>query len=269
MNLKTENTTFVPIKSTNLLRKPMPDIPIGHKLTILDSVDSSNNYAMALLKEQRAVHGEAWFALEQTAGKGQRGKQWLSQPASNIMVSIVLKTNGLAVSDLFYLSMAMAIGTRDWMAQHTGDETTIKWPNDLYWRDRKAGGILIENKWSGSEWQYAVVGIGINVNQVAFQEVGRKTVSLRQITGKTYDLMDELHQLFSHLEIRWQQLMAGEKAAIHTAYEENLFGKGQLCRFKRNNIVFESRVLGVQPSGELLTRDHSDRIFRVGEVEWV
>ncbi|MCG7860679.1 biotin--[acetyl-CoA-carboxylase] ligase, partial [Flavihumibacter sediminis] len=94
-------------------------------------VDSSNNYAMGQVQLRKAEHGSAYFALEQTAGKGQRGKQWQSEPATNIMVSIVLETSQLASSDLFYLSMAMALGARDWLAKHTGEETRVKWPNDL------------------------------------------------------------------------------------------------------------------------------------------
>jgi BirA family biotin operon repressor/biotin-[acetyl-CoA-carboxylase] ligase len=267
--LKTENTTFVPIKSTNLLRNPMPHYPIGHKLTILDSVDSSNNYAMGQVQLRKAEHGSAYFALEQTAGKGQRGKQWQSEPATNIMVSIVLETSQLASSDLFYLSMAMALGARDWLAKHAGEETRVKWPNDLFWRDRKAGGILIENKWSGSEWQFAIVGLGINVNQVVFEETGRKPVSLRQITGKTYDLMEDTRKLFENLELRWKQLLDGKRSKLHEDYQAYLFGKGKICRFRKNTIVFESLVVGVDSNGELLTRDKTDRRFRVGEIEWV
>lgn len=247
----------------------MPHYPIGHKLTILDSVDSSNNYAMGQVQSQKAEHGSAYFALEQTAGKGQRGKQWQSEPATNIMVSIVLETSQLASSDLFYLSMAMALGAHDWLAKHAGEETRVKWPNDLFWRDRKAGGILIENKWSGSDWQFAVVGLGINVNQVVFEETGRKPVSLRQITGKTYDLMQETRKLFENLELRWQQLQDGERSILYEDYQTHLFGKGKICRFRKNNIVFESLVLGVDSNGELLTRDKTDRRFRVGEIEWI
>ena len=247
----------------------MPHSPIGHKLTILDSVDSSNNYAMGQLQAQKAEHGEAYFALQQTAGKGQRGKHWQSEPAANIMVSIVLETSPLASSDLFYLSMAMALGARDWMAGHAGEETRLKWPNDLYWRDRKAGGILIENKWAGSEWQFAVVGMGINVNQVVFEESERKPVSLRQITGKTFDLMEEIKALFISLENRWQQLLNGKKGELFAAFNEFLFARGESCRFRKNNIVFESLVVGVDTNGELLTRDQTDRSFRVGEVEWL
>ncbi|WP_290790585.1 biotin--[acetyl-CoA-carboxylase] ligase [Flavihumibacter sp. UBA7668] len=247
----------------------MPIYPIGHQLTILETVDSSNNYAMGQLQEQKAVHGQVYFALEQTAGKGQMGKQWISEPASNIMVSIVLETRQLAHSDQFYLSMAMALGCQRWFGEYAGDETRVKWPNDLYWRDRKAGGILIENKWLGPEWQFAVVGIGINLNQTSFPETPRKAVSLRQITGRKMDLLQELRLLCQTLEYRWQQLLNGKHKEIHRDYLLHLFGRDQLCRMRKNNIVFETRILGVTETGELQTRDSLDRQFKVGEVEWL
>lgn len=247
----------------------MPIYPIGHQLTILETVDSSNNYAMGQVQQQAAAHGQAYFALEQTAGKGQMGKRWFTDPATNILLSIVLETTGLAGSDQFYLSMAMALGCRDWFAGHAGEETRVKWPNDLYWRDRKAGGILIENKWLGQEWQFAVVGMGINMNQTGFPEATRRPVSLKQITGKSMDLLSEVRALCASLEHRWQQLVSGEKQRIWLDYQAHLFGVGRICRFRKNNIVFDSRVNGVSTSGELLTSDSVDRSFKVGEIEWI
>ncbi|WP_290709315.1 biotin--[acetyl-CoA-carboxylase] ligase [Flavihumibacter sp. CACIAM 22H1] len=247
----------------------MPIYTIGHQLTILETVDSSNNYAMGQLQEQKAVHGQVYFALEQTAGKGQMGKQWISEPASNIMASIVLETSGLAHSDQFFLSMAMALGCRHWFAEYAGEETLVKWPNDLYWRDRKAGGILIENKWLGAEWQFAVVGIGININQKVFPDTPRKAVSLRQITGREMDLLQELRRLCNSLELRWQQLLHGRYKEIFSDYQRYLFGRDQLCRLRKNNIVFETRIKGVSITGELQTQDQVDRQFKVGEIEWL
>ena len=92
-----------------------------------------------------AQHGMAVFTHEQTAGKGQRGRKWTSQKDLNIALSILLKPYPLSVPDQFKLSVCIAVSSWDLFAQYAGDETRIKWPNDLYWSDRKAGGILIEN----------------------------------------------------------------------------------------------------------------------------
>ena len=107
------------------------------------------------------------------------------------MQSIGLETNDLSAADLFPLSMAMALGAYDWFREKAGEEACIKWPNDLYWRDRKAGGILIENLWTAGHWQFAIVGMGINLNQRSFDPAVKNPLSLLQITGRTYDRLQE------------------------------------------------------------------------------
>lgn len=256
-------------KVTKLLRNAMPVQHIGQPLTVLESVDSSNNYAMGRVHARLASHGEAFFAQEQTAGKGQRGRQWVTRPGENIMVSIVLDCAKLNPNAPFMLSMAMALACSDWFSSLAGDEVSLKWPNDLYWRDRKAGGILIENLWSGSNWQFAIVGIGININQVEFDPMAKKPVSLKQITGKNFDLMHCLADLFQALEKRWQQLMAARSDQILEDYNNILFMRGMIARIRKDSAIFETTIMGVTRYGELFTKDTLERSFAVGEIDWV
>jgi BirA family biotin operon repressor/biotin-[acetyl-CoA-carboxylase] ligase len=264
-----ENLTFATIKSTNLLLNPMSVHHIGFPLTILQTVDSSNNYAMAKAHARATSHGEAFFALEQTAGKGQMGKQWLSRKGENIILSIVLETARLSPDAGFLLSMCLAMGCHDWLSGYTGDETSIKWPNDLYWRDRKAGGILIENVWTGSVWQFAIAGFGINVNQSKFEEAARRPVSIKQITGKDTDLLKAVTDLCNYLEQRWQQLLTDSKEQILEEYNARLYSKGKTVKLRYKEEILETIILGVNLSGELMTGGDSQRNFRVGEVEWI
>lgn len=247
----------------------MADYPIGHQLTILETVDSSNNYAMGQVKAGRANHGTVYFALEQTAGKGQWGRSWIAEPGVNIMMSIVLETTAVARFPPFSLSMAVALACHDWMTQQAKAECYLKWPNDLYWRDRKAGGILIENKWAGAEWQFAVVGIGINLNQTQFSPLARKPVSMKQITGREYDLMASVREVLECLEVRWQQLCSAQLETLRREYEGVLWGMGKVCTFRKEGISFSATVTGVAESGELLTDRSPQNGFRVGELEWL
>lgn len=247
----------------------MASLTIGNQFTVLDSVDSSNNYAMALARSGGARQGDVFFAMQQTAGKGQRGRQWITAHGVNIMQSIVLETNDLSAADLFPLSMAMALGAYDWFREKAGEEACIKWPNDLYWRDRKAGGILIENLWTAGHWQFAIVGMGINLNQRSFDPAVKNPVSLLQITGRTYDLLQEAALLCACLDKRWRQLLAGDQAALHAGFESVLYKKGQTVRLKKDNRVFETLVQGVSRQGELITRDALEHRFAVGSVEWL
>lgn len=253
---------------------------IGEPLIVLSSVDSTNNYAMAQVREGLAGHGTAYFALEQTAGKGQRGKSWITRPGENIMVSIVIQPVGLQTSQQFLLSMAIALACYDFFKKYAGDETRIKWPNDLYWRDRKAAGILIENRveglqgtgngrQNGGNWSWAVAGMGININQTVFAPGVRNPVSLKQITGKEFAVVELVKELCIAVEDRWQMLMSGKQAEIFRDYHGALYKLNDTVKLKKEDSVFETMVCGVSSTGKLLTKDFMEREFEVGEVEWV
>jgi BirA family biotin operon repressor/biotin-[acetyl-CoA-carboxylase] ligase len=245
-------------------------LPIGHSFIELESVDSTNNYAMAQASAGLASHGTLFFAYDQWAGKGQRGKVWTSIPGENIILSAVLQPVPLPVTQPFPLSACVALACRDFFSRYGGGEqTTIKWPNDLYWRDRKAGGILIESSLSGNQWALAVAGMGININQVQFPGTVRNPVSLRQITGQVFDVLKLARELGECLDRRYRTLESGEEAPLVEEYNNHLYKRGQSIRLKKGTAVFETVVEGVSAQGELLTRDVLERRFQFGEVEWV
>ena len=247
---------------------PVTSNPIGHPFIVLPTVDSTNNYAMAQVQLGGIFHGTTWFALEQTAGKGQRGKSWLTAPNENIMLSIVIFPP-LKAAEKFLLSAVVALACYDFYKKYAGDETTVKWPNDLYWRDRKAGGILIENSFRGAEWLHAIVGIGININQTLFGEGQANAVSLKQITGKTFDIIQLAQELCRFIENRYQSLGKEKATAIVQQYEQALYKMNQPVKLKKGNRAFETYIKGVSPDGCLLTFDSIEHRFEFGEVEWI
>ena len=111
---------------------------------------------MGLVHAGMAQHGVAVFTHEQTKGKGQRHKQWTATANENIILSIIIEP-GLSIDRQFLLSMYTAVAVQNFFAHYAGNDTKIKWPNDLYWRDRKAGGILIDNIVTGFNWKYAII----------------------------------------------------------------------------------------------------------------
>ncbi len=150
--------------------------------SILDSVDSTNNYAIEKIKHGFGINGKAWFANDQWGGKGQRGKTWESEPGKNIILSITSKPNPLFAENPFYFSALVAATCRNFIAGLTSTPVKIKWPNDLYINDRKAGGVLIENIYKGNSWEWAVIGIGININQIEFGSENNKTSIFKEKT---------------------------------------------------------------------------------------
>ena len=176
-----------------------PNILIGVPLIELSTIDSTNIYAMAQIKAGLAKSGSCFRADFQTHGKGQHGRVWESAKGQNMICSYILELKNLDVlkkwtpTDQMGFSAAIAVGARTFFAAFAGSETKIKKPNDIYFRDRKAGGILIENLVRGKEWTWAVIGIGMNINQTAFSSaavnsVSSNPISLQEITNQSWDV---------------------------------------------------------------------------------
>ena len=247
-----------------------PGQPIGHSVVELQSVDSTNNYAMAQVHAGLASHGMVYMAQQQLAGRGQRGKKWETAPGQNLTLSIALTPGLLKLKEHFMLNAAVALGCRDFLCSLVPDpeEIKIKWPNDLYWRDRKAGGILMESVSKGHDWLFAIAGIGINVNQVSFPEYLPNPVSIKKITGREYWVPNLAALLFGFMESRYRQLLGGEYALLLADYNQVLYKRGESVHLRKENMVFDTIISHVQQGGQLITHDSIERSFEFGEVLW-
>lgn len=245
---------------------------IGNPFFELSEVDSTNNYAMRQAQAHLAEHGTTWFAQYQTAGKGQRGKPWNATPGTNIMMSVLLTPTFLPIENQFLLNVAVALACFDLFNVYTVGNTCIKWPNDIYWKDRKAGGILIENVIQGKEWKYSIAGIGININQTFFPSELPNPVSLKQITGRTYDPVELARQLCKYLEHRWLQLCGTNKTSLLSDYCAYLYKKEQSVKFRKENVEFDAVVKSVNARGELIVEkneDGAELALTFGSVKWI
>ena len=255
----------------------------------LQSVDSTNNYAFAQIHAGLAHHGSAFFAHEQVRGKGQRGKLWKAERDANIILSIVINPKPLLLSQQFQLSACVAVSAWQLFKQYAGDDTAIKWPNDIYWQDRKAGGILVEGivgkkeaLWQVTElgqsspgtqdtadWKWAIAGMGININQVGFPEELKNPVSLKQITGKDHDPFNLAKELYLILNKNLTDLIANGFDNIYDLYVNCLYKKDKTVKFKKGSRVFNATVKKVTKSGSLLVQHSIEEEFNFGELEWL
>ena len=204
-----------------------PNVILGVPLIELSTIDSTNIYAMAQIKLGLAESGSCFRADYQTHGKGQHGRIWESSKGQNILCSYILELEKLddlkkwTPTDQIGFSAAIALGARAFFAGFAGSETKIKKPNDIYFSDRKAGGILIENLVRGKEWTWTVIGIGMNINQSSFSSaavnsVSSNPISLQEITNKIWDLkqmQQHLSEALSNAIQNWLQL--GEAATLN------------------------------------------------------
>lgn len=250
---------------------------IGTPFIELESIDSTNNYALSRIHAGLARHGTAFFAHEQVAGKGQRGKVWKAEKDTSIITTVVIDPYPLSPGSQFQLSACTALSACEWLENYAGDDTKIKWPNDLYWQDRKAGGVLIENIIGGintdgkrgSGWQWAIAGIGININQGKFPEGLGNPVSLRQITGKEYNTVTLVEELYDRIDKNWKKLIKEGFNEIYDRYLHRLYKKDQSVKFKKGNRIFEATIKNVSESGLLVVQHAMEEEFRTGEVEWL
>lgn len=244
-------------------------MPRSGFLQILESVDSTNNYAMGQVHAGLASHGMGWFALEQTAGKGQRGKNWKTSKGENITMSVVLEPELFGTVKPFLLSVAVALACYDLFKKYAGEDTRIKWPNDLYWRDRKAGGILIENVYHGKTWKWAVAGTGININQTTFDPALPNPVSLKQVTGRNFDVAGLANELLDRILGNISSIIEGGSQELLKRYNEGLFKRGETVLLVENGREIRTTIRAVSEDGFLITSDTVDRRFDFGSVEWV
>ena len=136
----------------------------GKFLIHLPSVGSTNDYAKSYMAITSPIDGTVILADEQLAGRGQSGNSWISQSNENLTFSLIYHTSFLNATEQFYLNMAVCLGIWSMVNRHEEKDITIKWPNDIYVKDKKIAGILIENTISGMQLKYSVIGIGLNVN---------------------------------------------------------------------------------------------------------
>jgi len=216
-----------------------PNVILGAPLIELSTIDSTNIYAMTQIKEGLAKSGSCYTADFQTNGKGQHGRVWESSKGQNLLCSYILELNTLDAlkkwtpADQIGFSAAIALGARAFFAAFAGSETKIKKPNDIYFSDRKAGGILIENLVRGQEWTWAVIGIGMNINQTEFSpealnSVSSNPISLQEITNQSWDvkkMQQHLSEALNDAIHDWLQF--GEEATLKTL-EQHIIELDQL-----------------------------------------
>lgn len=237
---------------------------------LVDEIDSTNNYMKSLLLKQKVKEGTIISADFQTGGRGQRGNGWLSEKGKNLLFSIVLYPDTVKANGQFVISQMVSLAVADFLRKYT-DGITIKWPNDIYWQDKKICGILIENTLEGDEIKESVCGIGINLNQESFDSSLPNPVSLKQITGEYYEQSIMLEEVRELLFSYYEQLRRGEIQIIAENYRDSLFRKTGYHLFNDNTNDFIARIKDVVSDGTLVlqTENGNERRFAFKEVRYV
>lgn len=243
---------------------------IGSRFIFKENLDSTNNYAYRLLQEDLLPEGTVVHTNFQSAGKGRKDHSWESEDGKNLLISVVLYPCQILPEDQFIISMIISLGICDFLRRFAED-CKIKWPNDIYVANDKIAGILIENSISGNLIGSTIAGIGLNINQEKFLSDAPNPVSLRILTGKTYDTGIFLQQLVAKLDRRYEQLLSGKLSKIRTEYISSLYQLNEWHNYKTDSGMLYGRIISVTGSGRLQIKDSWNNIheFSFGEVDFM
>lgn len=235
----------------------------------LETVDSTNNYLKRLLQKDSFAEGTIVASKKQLDGKGQQGNSWESEANKNLTFSIFLKPNLLA-ENMFIISKLISISIVEALSKHN-IETSIKWPNDIYFNDSKLGGILIENQLIGSKIKHSIIGVGINVNQLKFVSDAPNPVSIANIIGQEVNVEVVLESILNQLNVNYSQFNEHEIDQINKSYFKHLFRKKNYHKYIANDNTFEARIKHIANDGELIleTKNNKTLSFYFKEVEFV
>lgn len=251
----------------------METLFVGRNIIFLPEVDSTNSYAISLLKNVNVVEGTVVYTKHQTAGKGQRGNNWNAEPASNTTASVILKPSFLELKKHFILYQIAALACYDVMAELLNNsqiDIKIKWPNDILVNEKKIAGILIENVINHHQINFSVIGIGINVNQKTFEQAPNAS-SLSLMIGREFDTEIVLKNLCVHLEKYYLMIKNDKAERINELYHQRLFKRAEWQDFEINGAIQKLLVKGVGKTGLLLLEDkegHQSE-YDVKQVKWV
>jgi len=225
----------------------------------LDTVDSTNSEAFRRMEELPS--GTVLAAKEQTAGRGQRGNTWFSEPGKNLTFSILLKygcggPEPLPAADSMWLNYLISVVVVDFL-QSYGIWCKVKWPNDIYVGRNKICGILIENVLAGDRLAASVIGVGLNINQREFPQLANAT-SLWCCLGEEFSLKSCLERLMASFEDRLPDLFdAKARGGLFSNYSSHLFNKDVQAHYHDYLTEHEyvGIIQGVAPDGRLCIQD--------------
>lgn len=243
------------------------------RMVELDEVTSTNDF----LRCYHPVGPERRLTLVtaeyQTAGRGAATNRWESASGQNLLFSLLTHPRHIPAERMFVLSEALALAIREALSSFPLPPSpfTIKWPNDIYYGDRKVCGMLIENELRGAQVERCVMGVGVNVNQTVFESDAPNPLSLAQIIGHPLERRFVLERIVAAFDKYYGWTEQGRGEELHAMYLSHLYGKGEVRQFADKEGPFCGTITDVEPTGHLIVRDDMgrDRRYAFKEVEYV
>lgn len=240
----------------------------GRNLVCYAETDSTNNRAKEA-GEKQAPHGMLFVADEQTAGKGRRGRTWVSPPGTSVYMTILLRPD-IEPSKAPMLTLVMGLSVAEGIRKATGVEAKIKWPNDIVVNQKKVCGILTEMSTEIQSVNYVVIGDGINTNQEEFpEEIRQMATSLCLECGQPVRRAELIAAVMEQFEKNYETFMkTKDLSGLKEAYNAILVNCNRQVRILEPGNEYEAMAEGIDRMGELIVRlpDGQKKNIFAGEV---
>lgn len=260
-------------KNSTVSQTPNNPQPLCFDILAFDSLASTNLYFMENETMHNLPEGTVVLAKHQTNGIGQSGNSWSSEEGKNLTFSVMLRPTFLPVAAQFELHKVLSVAVCTTLQQILSerDDIRIKWPNDIYVGNCKICGMLVNNKISGNLYTFAVAGIGLNVNQTAFDPSLPNPTSLKTVTGKDFETFDVLQALLREIGIWYQKLKLGETSEINQNYMKNMLNLGQQKSYHYHNDTIGATITGIDKFGhlQLQTADNKAITCNIKEIQYI
>lgn len=248
------------------MRDIIPIYPIIH----VEEISSTNEYFKLQANFDGVGEGAIVYADYQTKGRGQKGNVWESEKGKNLLFSMVLCPHILKINEQFIISQIVSLAIQEFLNTETGS-VKIKWPNDIYWRDQKICGILIENILKEATIERSIIGVGLNVNQTEFSGWIPNPVSLKMINGRNYDIKSVAEKIQTRILTYYHQMKKGNIEDIRKKYKTNLYRSEGYYMYADAEGVFEARIKDVENNGVIVleTKEQTEKKYFFKEVKYI
>ncbi len=241
---------------------------LAKSVEYLPECHSTNEELVNRAKLGKLSEGHLLYTDHQLQGKGQRGNVWESNTFQNLLFSLYLTPRSLSPKDIYMVNIAAGLAILEAVQDLIDAKVQLKWPNDLYLNDLKAGGILVESSLNAGVVESLVVGMGMNVNQKQF--LNTRATSLSIETGKTFNRHDLLENIIVQFEKYYLQIRSNQKSKIIKQYYQSMRWRGEEHLFQDAESIFSGEILGVDDSGKLVVKtNESTRRFDVKEITFI
>lgn len=249
----------------------MDQLSKNRRIVRLEETESTNQYLKQLIREGNLEEGSMVITEFQSSGRGQMGNSWVSSKGMNLLFSFVIYPKGLQANEQFIISRITSLAVKNTLDRFT-DDIRIKWPNDIYWKENKIAGILIENDLQDKQITNCVIGIGINVNQEQFPADLPNPVSLRGVTGSVQDKEYILDIFQREFFLLYRDFQRGDIRAIEDEYMLDLYRANGYYWYEDKNGRFLAEIEDVLPSGHLVLKTmetDEERRYAFKEVAFI